>query len=415
MTRLSPTPPAIPRFLPALALTLALTLPAQADWPQFLGPTRDGHTTEAVGGDWPKGGPAVAWSKDLGSGWAGPVVAGGRAFAFHRVGGDEVLEAVDPATGKGLWRAAARTRYRDDFGFDDGPRATPLVADGRVFTLGADGDLRAASAADGAQLWHVNVRTTYAAPKGFFGIACSPVIAGGRLLVNVGGKGAGVVAFDPATGKEAWRATDDAASYSSPAVATVGGKATALFLTRAGLVGLDPDAGRVRFAHPFRARLNESVNAATPLAWNDEIFLTTSYGVGGALLRVKGDELDEVWANDRSIAAHYNTPVRVGDFLYGIDGRQEGGAARLRCVEWKTGAVRWSVPNFGCATLIAGDGGGRAVAGGGGLVRVSASPDKFTETGRAAILDSPTRAAPALADGRLFARDGKKLVCVRLR
>src|SRR5690349_6839518 len=122
-----------------LTLTLAPTLPA-ADWPQFLGPTRDGHSAETqLNWNWPKDGPPVAWKKDVGTGWAGPVVAGGKLLFFHRVGDEEVLAALDPSTGKDLWAAKYPTRYRDDFEFDNGPRATPTVADGRVFTLGANG------------------------------------------------------------------------------------------------------------------------------------------------------------------------------------------------------------------------------------------------------------------------------------
>jgi len=401
-----------------LALLLLLSLPlslSAADWPQYLGPSRDGHSPETgLNWNWPKGGPPVAWAIDVGSGWAGPVVAGDRLILFHRVGDEEVVACLDPATGKEKWAAKYRTRYRDDFMFDDGPRATPLIAGGRVFTLGANGDLHGWDLATGKPLWHHNLLTEYGAPKGYFGVACSPVLAGGKLLINVGAKGAGIVAFDPASGKEAWKATDDAASYSSPTVAEVGGKTLALFLTRGGLAAVEPETGKVRFTFPWRPRIDASVNAATPLVWKDEIFLTVSYNTGAVLLRAKGDELEEVWSNDRSLSCHYNTPVRVGDYLYGVHGRQEG-VAQLRCVEWKTGTVKWTVPRFGTATLIAVDGGLLALTEGGELIRFDASPDAYKERARAKVLTSPTRAAPALAAGRLFARDGSKLVCVKLK
>jgi outer membrane protein assembly factor BamB len=399
----------------SLTLTLALALPA-ADWPQFLGPHRDGRSAETgLNWNWPKEGPPVAWKIGVGSGWAGPVVAGDRLIVFHRVGDEEVVACLDPATGKEKWASKYRTRYRDDFMFDDGPRATPLVADGRLFTLGANGDLHGWELTAGKKLWHHNLLTEYGSPKGYFGVACSPVLAGGKLLINVGAKGAGIVAFDPATGREAWKATDDAASYSSPTVAEVGGKSLVLFLTRAGLVALEPEGGKVRFTFPWRPPIDASVNAATPLVWKDEIFLTVSYSTGAVLLRAKGDELEEVWKNDRSLSCHYNTPVRVGEYLYGVHGRQEGGGAQLRCVEWKTGAVKWTVPRFGVASLLAVDGGLLAMNESGELIRFDASPDGFKERGRAKVLDSPVRAAPALADGRLFARDGSKLVCEKLK
>ena len=157
------------------------------------------------------------------------------------------------------------------------------------------------------------------------------------------------------------------------------------------------------------------MNAATPLVWKDEIFLTVSYGTGAVLLRPKGDELEEVWANDKSMSCQYNTPVRVGDYLYGVARPRRGRQGDLRCVEWKTGAVKWSMPKFGATSLIAVDGGLLGVVETGDLVRFEASPEAYKVKARATILGSPTRAAPALADGRLFIRDGKTLACVKLK
>lgn len=404
------------RLLAALALSLlALPLTA-ADWPQFLGPTRDGQSPETkLNWDWPKDGPPVAWKKDVGTGWAGPVVAGGKVLLFHRVEDDEVLVAFDPATGKEVWMSKYATKYRDDFNFDNGPRATPLVSDGKVFTLGANGDLRAWELATGKALWDRNLLADYQGNKGFFGVACSPIVVGGKLLLNVGAKGAGIVAFDPANGKELWKATDDGASYSSPTSAEIDGKPVAVFLTRAGLQVLDPSDGKVRYSHPWRPRINESVNAATPLVWKDDIFITVSYSTGGAMLKAKGGELTEVWVNDKSLSCQYNTPVRVGDHLYGLHGRSDVGTAQLRCVEWKTGAVKWSEARFGVAVLVAVDGGLLALTESGDLVRFDASPDGYKERARFKLLGDKTRAAPALSDGRLYARDGNKLVCVKLR
>jgi outer membrane protein assembly factor BamB len=389
---------------------------AAADWPQLLGPGRDGQTAETgLAWDWPAGGPPVAWSRDVGHGWAGPVVAGGRLILFHRVGDEEVVAAIDPVSGKDQWTFRYPTRYRDDFGFDDGPRATPTVSDGKVFTLGANGDLHGLELATGRKLWARSLLTEYRAGKGFFGVGCSPLVLDGKLLVNVGGKGAGVVAFDPATGKELWKSTDDEASYSSPAAAPLDGKPAAIFLTRAGLKVLDPATGAVRFDFPWRPRLNASVNAATPLVWNDEVFITVSYSTGAVLLTAKGREPVEVWSSDKSLSCQYNTPVRVGDYLYGVHGRSDVGNAILRCVEWKTGTVKWSEPNFGVASLLAVDGGLLALTEAGDLVRFDASPEGYRQRSRAAILGKPTRAAPALSGGRFYARDGSKLICINLR
>lgn len=385
-----------------------------ADWPNIHGPNRDNHSAETgLNWAWGKDGPPAAWTLDVGAGFAGVAVSGGSVFLFHRVNAEEVLTALDPATGKEKWKYSARTKYVDDFGFDDGPRCVPVVSGGRVFALGADGDLHAVEAATGRRLWHRNLLADYKAPKGYFGVGAGPIVTAGRLLVNVGAKGAGIVAFDPATGKELWKATDDPPGYAAPSVIDLG-KPHAAFLTRSGLVVVEPTTGAVKFSMPWRSRLDASVNAAAPVVRKDEVLLTVSYGAGAVLLKLKGDEPEEVWANDRSLSCHYSTPVLVGDHLYGVHGRQEGGGAQLRCVEWKTGEVKWSVERFGVASLIAVDGGLLAVTEG-ELVRFEANPKEFKETARAKVLDGTVRAAPALSDGRLYLRDEKRLVCVRLK
>jgi outer membrane protein assembly factor BamB len=402
-----------------LTLTLAIApgnILRAADWPQLLGPTRDGQSPETkLNWDWPKSGPKVLWSFEAGHGWAGPVVAGERLVLHHRVDDREIVLCLDPATGKERWKHDYRTKYRDDFNFDDGPRATPTIAADRVFTLGPAGDFCATELATGKLLWHRNLLDDYKADKGFFGAACSPLVMGDRVLVNVGGKGAGVVCFNAADGKELWKATDDGASYSSPVAAELDGKPAAVFLTRRGLRVLDPMSGKSLYDFPWRPRDNASVQAATPLVKGNEVFLTVSYATGAVLLKLKGGTVDEVWSNDKALSSQYNSPVRVGDFLYGTHGRSDVGTGQMRCVEWKSGAVKWSEPNFGVASVIAVDGGILALTEGGELVRFDASPDGYKERARAAILTKPTRAAPALSGGRLFARDGKTLVCVSLK
>jgi outer membrane protein assembly factor BamB len=405
------------RFLGAVTFALlgAIALFA-ADWPQFQGPVRDNHSTETgYNWNWSKEGPPVAWRLDAGQGWSGPVVAGERLIFFHRVDNDESVLCLDPAGGREKWKFTYRTRYRDDFGFDEGPRATPLIAEDKVFTLGANGDLHALELATGNKLWSRNLLTDYDANKGFFGVACSPIVAAGKLLINVGGRGAGIVAFDTATGKELWKANGDAASYSSPTLAEIDGKLLALFLTREGLIALEPESGKIRYQFPWRPRIAASVNAATPLVWKNEIFITVSYGAGAALLKPKGTELEEVWSNDKSMSCQFNTPVRVGDYLYGAHGRVDAKNVDLRCVEWKTGAVKWSQRKFGSTSLIAVDGGLLGLTEDGDLVRFEANAASYKEKVRARVLGSPTRAAPALAGGRLFARDGKTLICLKLK
>lgn len=394
----------------ALLAALLAAPAAPADWPQFLGPTRDGQSAETkLNWEWGKNGPPQAWAADVGTGNAGAVVADGVVYLFHRVDGEDVLTAFAADTGKEKW--AYKTKGRGP----DGPQAAPLVAGGTVFAYGYGGTLHAVDAKSGEKVWAKDLAKEYAPPEGFFGVGAGLLFADGKLIVNVGGKGAGVVAFDAKTGKEAWKATDDPPSYSTPTLADIGGKSHAVVFTRTGLVILSVADGAVKYTRRHRSENDASVNAAVPLVSGDQVFATASYGTGAALWTMGKGELDEVWANDTSLSCQYDTPVKVGDFLYGIHGRQDIGGAKLVCVEWKTGKVRWEQKRFGVAHLIAVDGGILALTEGGELVRFAASEKAYKEEARAKALDGLTRAAPALADGRLYLRNESKLVCLKLK
>jgi outer membrane protein assembly factor BamB len=399
----------------ALAAALLL-LAAGADWPQFLGPTRNGASPETgLLKTWPQKGPPVVWQRDIGEGYSGPVIAGGRLVLFHRVGDEEVVECLDAAAGKAHWKAATPTSYVDSFGKGNGPRATPLIRGGKVYTLGADGLLQCLTLDEGKKVWQRELHKDYEVRKGFFGVATSPLVEGNLLVVNVGGRGgAGIVAFDKDSGKEAWKATDHDASYSSPVAATIDGVRHLLFFTREGVVSLNPADGAVRFSRRWRARIDASVNAAAPVVVGDLVFVTASYRTGALLLRVKKDGAEEVWKSDNVLSSHFTTPVYHAGHLYGFDGRQETGT-RLRCVELKTGKVALTKAGFPCGPIIVADGHLIILSEDGELVLVEAASDAYREKARARVLGGTCRAGLALADGRLYGHDGRKLVCWKLK
>ncbi|HEV3263813.1 MAG TPA: PQQ-binding-like beta-propeller repeat protein [Gemmataceae bacterium] len=391
-----------------------LLLVAGADWPQFLGPSRDGISTEkALLTSWPKEGPPVVWSKKVGAGFSGPVVAGDRLILFHRVDDREVVQCLHAGTGKERWKFSYPTGYQDDFGFDEGPRSTPLIAGTRVYTLGAEGVLHCLELETGKKVWARPLNEDYQVRKGFFGVATSPLVEAGLVLINVGGKDAGIVALAKDTGKEVWRATDHGASYSSPVAATIQGTRHVFFFTRQGLVSLDPRNGHVRFSKHWRSRLDASVNAAAPVVVGKHVFISACYQAGAALLRVDKDAAQEVWKSDDVLSNHYATSIHYDGYLYGFDGRQENGA-RLRCVEMKSGKVRWTQEGFGCGSMVVAGGNLIVLTEDGDLVLIEATPRAYREKARAVLLTKPCRALIALANGRLYARDGKKLVCVNL-
>jgi len=411
----TPLPRSRVAWILATALAATVVTQAASDWPQFLGPSRNGiYAGPALADTWGPNGPKVVWRKQVGQGFAGPAVVGNRVLLFHRVGNEEVLESLDAATGNSTWRYAYPTRYRDDFGFDEGPRAVPVVADGVIYTFGAEGQLHAVDLAKGTRLWSEDTMKRFGVPKGFFGAAGSPLVEGGRVIANVGGDKAGIVAFEAKTGKVLWTATDDDASYSSGVAATIGGKRLGVFLTRDSLVGLDPASGMVQFQRRWRARLAASVNAASPIIVGDQIFVSAQYGPGAGVLRVNGSQLTDVWASDEVLSNHYATSVFYNGYLYGFHGRQEFGPS-FRAVEFQTGTVKWSLDQFRAGSvLLAGD---RLVVTreGGELILAPASPQAFKPLARAQILQGVLRPYPAIADGMLYVRNENTLLCLDLR
>ncbi len=385
------------------------------DWPQFRGPERDGivpsiETVKAF----PRGGPELVWERSVGSGFSAPVVTGDHVLLFHRRGAREILEAVRASDGEPLWETGYQTTYKDDFGFENGPRATPVVSEGRVYTFGAAGTLTCLALESGKSLWSVDTHEEYGVRKGFFGAASTPVVIGQRVIANIGGRdGAGVVAFDASSGAEAWRATDHDASYSSPIVAQIDGRPAAVFFTREGLAVLDPKTGDLLYERRWRSRSNASVNAATPLAFGNVVFLTASYGTGAIALRLAGGQLEELWSGEGVLDAHYSSPVRSGGTVFGFHGRQEYGQ-QFRAADLVSGKVLWSTDRLpaGSVTRV----GDRLLLllETGELLLADASREGFAVAARAQILAGETRAFPAFAGGNMFARDKDTLVCLRL-
>jgi outer membrane protein assembly factor BamB len=406
-----------------LKLTNVLLLSAAChanDWPQFLGPTRNGvYSGSDLAEHWASEGPPVVWQKTVGHGFSGPAVAHRQLILFHRLGDRETVECLDARSGLSIWTFDYPTTYQDDFGFDDGPRATPCIMEGRVYTFGAQGMLHCLDAKSGNKLWNVDLKSEFQAENGFFGMACSPLIEGNAVLLNIGGtKGAGIVAIDKTSGKLLWKTSEDEASYSSPVAATIANQRYALFFTRNGFVAADPATGKIRFQYPWHSRIRTSVNAATPLVLGDTIFLSASYGTGAILLRLHDSELEKLWSGDDLLSNHYATSVEKDGFLYGVHGRTDPGYSpgpKLRCVDLKTRKVVWETDSIGAATLTRASNGLLILRENGELVDAVASPEGYRVQNRAQILHSQVRAFPALADGLFYARSKDQLVCVDLK
>ena len=408
-------PPAVARTLAILALVAASAVGWGQDWPQFRGQSRDGVVPgqESLPA-FPAGGPRLVWERAVGSGFSAPAVTGGRLLLFHRQGGMEVVEALQAVDGKRIWEFAYETTYKDDFGFENGPRATPVIANGRVFTFGAAGVLHCLDLETGAKRWSVDTHAEFGVRKGFFGAASTPLVLDGRVIANIGGAdGAGIVAFDAESGAKVWTVTDHEASYSSPVAARIDGGLLAIFFTREGLVALEPDTGRVAYERRWRSRSRASVNAATAVVLGDIVFLSASYGTGAIAMRLRGGQIEVLWSGEDVIDNHYSSCVRSGSTLFGFHGRQEYGQS-FRAADLVSGEVLWSSDRLPAGSVLRVGDRLLLLLETGELLLAAASREKFEVLARAQILGRETRAFPAVANGLLFARDKDTLVCLRL-
>lgn len=397
------------------ALACLGALPAGAgDWPQILGPHRNGQADGERLAAWPASGPRLLWQRGVGSGFAGAAVVGGRAVVFHRVGNELVAEALDAASGRPAWKVTFETNYRATISPDDGPRCVPLVHANRVYLCGPGGELACVGFDDGKKIWLRQAYREFDAPEGYFGAGTSPIVEGDKLLLNVGGAdGAGLVAFALADGKTIWKATDEAASYSSPTAATIDGVRHVVFVTRLNVVSVDPRDGAVRFRFPFGQR-GPTVNAANPLLLGDHLFVSASYGVGAQWAKIGAKRANTVWENDDVMSSQYTTPVEHQGTLYGLDGRQDVGVARLRAIDPKTGRVYWTQEGFGTGSLILAGDKLLVMKTDGELVLAEASPKAYRPLAAARLFDATVQALPALSDGLFLARDTRTLKCFRL-
>ena len=391
---------------------LALPLLLAADWPQFLGPTRDSASPEKVAA-W-KEAPAVAWRAPLGDAHSSPVVANGLVYAFYQPAkkNADALAAFDAATGAKKWeKSYERAAYTPPFG--KGPRSTPAVAGGKVFTLGNTGILAAWDAAKGDLLWKVDTLAEFKHDNLFFGVSTSPLVEGNTVVVMVGGKGHGVVAFDAATGKTAWQALDDNASYSSPLAIGSGATRQLVFLTGANLVALSPE-GKTLWSVPFKDRLNES--STTPVKVGD-LLVGSSVTAGSIALKLGEVPPEKVWAK-KELTCYFSTPVAVKKHLYMVTGAATltNASVSLRCVDPASGKILWQQKDMGryhAALLRTGDDRLLMLDDNGGLTLFAADEAKFTVLAKSKVC-GPTWAHPALVGGTLYLRDEKELIALTL-
>ncbi len=408
-------------FLTALACLCSIPPAFAEDWPQWLGPRRDNSTVEKVA-PW-HGQLKVLWRKPAGQGHSSPIVAEGRVFIHAKVENknEEEIVALDAKSGKELWRARyERAAFTSLFG--NGPRATPAVVKDRLYALGITGVLTCLDTKTGNKVWQVDTLAKFQAKNLFFGMACSPLVVGDQVLVNVGAKGASVVGFDRAKGEVAWQSMDDPASYASPIVFGEGEKRQAVFLTGANVASLDPANGSVYWRFPLKDLLMES--STTPLRAGDLLLASSiTYGSVGLRLETKDSKpkVEKAWKNEK-LTSYFSTPVAIGkEHIYMVTGTTPGPFAKpsadLRCIEARTGKELWKKEKIGtyhASLMRTGDDKLLMLTDGGELVLLEPNGKDYQELARAKVSGPETWAHPALADGRLYVRDNSEIICLQI-
>ena len=415
------------------------------DWPTFLGSNQDGISSETgIRTDWSNGQLPLIWKTDVGEGYSIGSVADRRFVHFDRADRQARIRCFDAETGRLLWNQSYPSEYRDMYGYDSGPRTSPVIDGKRLFTLGVEGQLKCWLLSDGTPQWSVNLIEKFGVVQNFFGVGGTPVVYENLLIVMVGGSpaesrevapgrldevkpnGSAIVAFNKTTGKEVYRIGMDLASYATirvlvqPKQPDIG-----LAFCRNGMVGFEPRNGKELFQFPWRAKILESVNASTPVARDNRIFLTECYGPGSVLLENRKNKLVPLWSDqgrrEKSLQAHWNTPILRGNYLYASSGRN-GGNADFRCIEFTTGKTQWKKRGLARSSATWIDQHLVVLGERGDLVLLKEDPTKYNEVTRLnwddykelRRLRSPCWSAPVISHGLMWVKGGKQLLCFEL-
>jgi len=411
------------------ALTAACSGGLGGEWSQYRGDRGDGVSRESVPSVWPGDGPKRLWTAATAAGFSSMTVADGKATTLvaRDVDGKlaEVCLALDAATGKEVWTAVigpAKYRGGGDSGADgnsggDGPRSTPAISDKRVYVYSSQMVLNCLDAETGKILWRKDVLKDFNGKNIGWESAMSPVIDQNLVYVAGGGSGQSMLAFDKVTGALGWKTGDEEMTHATPVVATIHDVRQVIFLMQSGLVALDAGTGRPlwRFSFPYR-----TATGCSPVVSEDVVFCTAGYDIGGAacqVIRTGNDfEAKELWRikGNSTVASLWSTPVCKDGYLYGMISYKKFATGPLKCVELKTGAVKWEQPGFGAGNVLLADKTLVALSDNGQVVLVEASPAGYKELARTKAVGGKCWSTPALSNGKLYVRSTKEGACLDL-
>lgn len=398
-------------------LTANSPVSSGSEWNQFRGPNRDNLSPETgLLSSWPDSGPELAWTaRGIGEGYSAVSISNGRAYTMGNVGQDEKVICLDLATGREIWTVTNGSAFRDGQG--NGPRGTPSVVDGKVYSLGGNGDLSCLNADTGSVVWRKNILREFEGRNIGWGISESVLVDGDNVICTPGGRRATLVALNRNTGNVTWTAsvpTSPQAAYSSPIAVDVGGVRQYVNYTHAGVVGVRASDGRVMWGQ--RESSNGTANCSTPIFHDGNIFTASGYGTGGALFRLQsrgGQTTSQVAYETKDMKNHHGGMVAIDGYLYGSND-----PGILTCIELRTNRVAWQNRSVGKGAVSYADGHLYVRSEGGPVALVEATPRGYNEKGR---FNQPQRSGrpswshPVIADGKLFLRDMDNLLAYDIR
>lgn len=386
-------------------------VPARPDFPQFLGPHRDGVVEgPPLARDWQTNPPQLLWRQPIGAGWSGFAIVGNRALTQEQRGEEELVTAYDALTGRKLWESADRTRYATTIA-GVGPRATPTVASNRVYTLGATGRLNCLDLTDGRRVWQRDLQLEAGVNPPEWGFAGSPLVLGNRVLVSAGGADdRSLLAFDAASGEPLWRAGSAPAGYSSPVLTTLADTAQVLMFNARRITAHDPETGTVLWEYPW-GKGQPHVAVPVPIGPNRVVF-SSGYGVGAELLQIRraadgSFRAEQLWAS-RALKAKFANFIAWQECLFGLDD------GILACVDVTDGRRRWKEGRYGHGQFLRVGELLLLMAEGGDLVLLAPTPEAPNELGRLPVFDGKTWNPPALSGSLLLLRNDQEATAWRL-
>jgi outer membrane protein assembly factor BamB len=404
-------------FLTTGAVLLLVTAVRAQDWPQWRGPARDGKAP-AMTAAWPKE-LKEEWKVTVGIGHSSPVVAAGRIYVFARQAEEEVLLCLDAATGKEIWRTSEPIAYKMHEAatfHGKGPKATPVVSKGKVYTFGISGVLSCHDALSGKLKWRIDFTGKYPNTSPWFGTAMSPVVDNGLLIAHVGGQDKGALtAFDPETGAVKWSNEVDGPAYASPLVVTLAGVRQVVNFTQKELVGVEAATGKLLWSLPAKSQYEE--NSVTIVSYKDMLIVSREgLGLSGLRFAKRGNEIvpEEVW-NNKENQMYLNSPVLQGNMIFGLSNLKKG---QLFAVDADTGKTLWQGPgrmgdnaailNLGGKDLLVLTNEAR-------LIVVPVSAKEYIAAAEYTVAQSPTWAHPVVIGNRILIKDETSLKSLKVQ